>query len=118
MVTCSDILFIKENFFTCNDWFLPVVVSVVLEPVLELALVDQVGLKLTEIRLLCLLSAGIKGRCHHHLAGLDLTEIFELTEIHLPLWILWARRPSVSWTWHWGPSHELKKQHPGACCLS
>ena len=34
--------------------------SVALEPVLELALVDQVGLELTEIYLPCLPSAGLK----------------------------------------------------------
>ena len=39
--------------------------SVALEPVQELALVDQAGLKLTEIRLPLCLSAGIKGVSHH-----------------------------------------------------
>ena len=39
--------------------------SVALEPVLELVLVHQAGLELTEIRLP---SAGIKGMYHHHLA--------------------------------------------------
>ena len=38
--------------------------SVVLEPVLELTLIDQAGLELTEI-CLCLLSAGIKGVSHY-----------------------------------------------------
>ena len=37
--------------------------SVALEPVLELALVEQAGLELVEI---CLASAGIEGLCHHH----------------------------------------------------
>ena len=39
-----------------------------LEPVLELALVDQAGLELTEILSLCFLCAGIKGVHHHRLA--------------------------------------------------
>ena len=37
---------------------------VALDPVLELALVDQAGLKLTEIHLPLPPSAGIKGMCH------------------------------------------------------
>ena len=41
--------------------------SVVLEPVLELTLIDQAGLELTEI-CLCLLSAGIKGVSHYSTA--------------------------------------------------
>ena len=36
--------------------------------VLELALEDQAGLKLTEIHLFCLPSAGIEGMHHHRLA--------------------------------------------------
>ena len=43
------------------------VFSVALEPVLELALVAQAGLELTEIRLPLPPSAGIKGVHHHHL---------------------------------------------------
>ena len=35
--------------------------------VLELALIDQAGLEFTEIRCLCLPSAGIKDTGHHHL---------------------------------------------------
>ena len=42
--------------------------SVALEPVLELALVDQADLELTEIRLPLPPSAGIKGVRHHYLA--------------------------------------------------
>ena len=42
--------------------------SVALEPVLGLALVDQAGLKLRDLPSSALLSAGIKGVCHHHLA--------------------------------------------------
>ena len=41
--------------------------SVALEPVIELALVDQAGLELTEICCLCLPNAGIKGVRHHYL---------------------------------------------------
>ena len=40
--------------------------SVALDPVPELALVDQAGLKLTEISLPLIPSAGIKGMHHHH----------------------------------------------------
>ena len=46
-----------------------------LEAVLELALVDQAGLEFTEICWFCLLSAGIKGVCHHCLAASSLLRI-------------------------------------------
>ena len=45
--------------------------SVALEPVLELAFVDQADVDFTEICTLCLPSAGIKGIPHDCLAGLQ-----------------------------------------------
>ena len=44
--------------------------SVALEPVLELALVDQFGLRLTEIHLPLPPHAGNKGVCHHCLVSM------------------------------------------------
>ena len=58
---------------------------VALEPVLELALVDQAGLELTEILLLCLLSAGIKGVHQHRPAKLGLLYYRELHSVHVSL---------------------------------
>ena len=46
--------------------------SVALEPVIELALVDQAGFELAEIRCLCLPSAEIKDMLHHHSVSLSL----------------------------------------------
>ena len=49
-------------------WFFETgLLCVALVPVLELALVGQAGLELTEICLPLPPSAGIKGLCHHHL---------------------------------------------------
>lgn len=42
---------------------------IALELVLELSLVDQTGAELTEILALHLLSAGVEGMSHHHLAS-------------------------------------------------
>ena len=71
----TDTVILKLIIFCCffgfGSGFLRQGFSVDLEPVLELALVDQAGFELTEIHLpLGLKRHGVKGVCHQHPAVL------------------------------------------------
>ena len=81
--------------------------SVALEPILELVLVDQAGLKLKAIRLHL---PGIKSVYHHHLAQDTYTITLKLRiSSKTPYTTLQLKSPNTAI--HFFPSHGIKITH-------